>query len=89
MLEDYCSPTEAARILGVSRQTAYNLARLYRWTTETVLDRTLYLRADVEATPRDEHARRLFAQHERRKREASEARKAKKALDKQKQTGKL
>ena len=77
MLEDYCSPTEAARLLGVSRQTAYNLARLYDWSYETVGGRTLYMRSDVEATPRDPHERRLYSQKLRRQREVKAARRQK------------
>lgn len=69
-------------MLKVTRQTAYNLARLYKWQSLDVAGRVLYLRTDVDATPRDPHARRLYAQQRRRKKEAAEARKAKKALDK-------
>lgn len=78
MLEDFCTAAEAAAILKVSRQSAYNLARLFEWETLNVAGRVLYRRTDVQATPPTAHERRLFSQQIRRKREEAAAKKSRK-----------
>lgn len=49
--ENYVSITEAAEILGVTRQWAYKLARKYGYRTKVLFGKTVYLRRDVEKTP--------------------------------------
>lgn len=71
MMDEFCTPQEAAALLGVSRQSVYSLAQRYSWKTAKVGPARLFRRADVLATPRDVSARRSESQQKRRKAEPS------------------
>jgi predicted DNA-binding protein (UPF0251 family) len=47
-LEKYISKAEAARVIGTTRQTMFNLVRRGHFTTKVVTGRVLVLRAEVE-----------------------------------------
>jgi len=47
-LEKYISKAEAARVIGTTRQTMFNLVRRGHFTTKVVTGRVLLLRSEVE-----------------------------------------
>jgi predicted DNA-binding protein (UPF0251 family) len=47
-LEKYISKAEAARVIGTTRQTMFNLVRRGHFTTKLVTGRVLVLRSEVE-----------------------------------------
>jgi DNA-binding XRE family transcriptional regulator len=47
-LEKYISKAEAARVIGTTRQTMFNLVRRGHFTTKVVTGRVLVLRSEVE-----------------------------------------